>query len=77
MKLAIIAGLESCQNIAALVAARSILIRSGAAKKVAALVARATFNGASHSSGHNPQGDPLCNTLPQYPNRQRRTSHEI
>ena len=38
--------------VAALVAALSILNSSGATKKVAALVARATCSGASHSSGY-------------------------
>ena len=38
--------------LAALVAALSILNSSGATKKVAALVARATCSGASHSSDH-------------------------
>ena len=60
IKLAISAALESGQNTSgALVAALSILNSSGASpggtEKVAALVARATCSGASHSSVHSSQ----------------------
>ena len=60
IKLAISAALESGQNTSgASIAALSILNSSGASpgatEKVAALVARATCSGASHSSAHQLQ----------------------